>query len=371
MADLPHLWAYGVTWLSSHAVSPLLGWLRIGDLAGNPDEIAGALMIAALQVAIIALVFRPLESWVPAERWTDRRLTRVDRQYTLLMLLGIFPLFTYLVLTPFSHLFGGSDASAGSGSPLAIVQWLPWFAQHPLLLFLLYYVIYDFVYYWMHRTQHAIPWWWALHSMHHSQRQMSCWTNDRGNLIDGFLQSMVLAVVGLLIGVEPEEFAWLMLIGELMQNFSHTNVRIGFGRVLERCFVDPKFHRLHHMVVDAARPGLHNCNYGQVFSVWDVLFGTALYGEPPRLTGVSDPVVDADNNYNLLGLHWASTKRFWRAVRCAAGWKPGEVSFAADYTPVPVSQIDLHAYVQAFATAKVPGHSTPNGQATVKAPANA
>ncbi|HUH32097.1 MAG TPA: fatty acid hydroxylase, partial [Rhodanobacter sp.] len=81
--------------------------------------------------------------------------------------------------------------------------------------------------------------------------------------------------------------------------------------------------------------------------------------------------VDADNNYNLLGLHWASTKRFWRAVWCAAGWKPGEVSFAADYTPIPVSQIDLHAYVQAFATAKVPGHSTPNGHATVKVPANA
>ena len=89
----------------------------------------------------------------------------------------------------------------------------------PLLLFLFYYAIYDFVYYWMHRTQHALPWWWALHSMHHSQRQMSCWTNDRGNLIDGFIQSMVLAVVGLLIGVQPDEFAWLMLLGEAGAEF--------------------------------------------------------------------------------------------------------------------------------------------------------
>ena len=354
-----HLWSQGVAWLSSHAISPLLSWLHLTGMAGNPDEIAGALMIAALQVAIIALVFRPLETWLPAERWTDRRLTRVDRQYTLLMLLGIFPLFTYLVLTPFSHLFGGGAVSGSGGSPLAIVEWLPWFEQHPLLLFLLYYVIYDFVYYWMHRTQHAIPWWWALHSMHHSQRQMSCWTNDRGNLIDGFLQSMVLAVVGLLIGVQPEQFAWLMLIGELMQNFSHTNVRIGFGRVLERAFVDPKFHRLHHMVVDAKRPGLHNCNYGQVFSLWDVLFGTALYGEAPRKTGVGDPMVDADNNYNLLGLHWVSTKRFLGAVRCAAGWKPGEVSFAPDYTPIPVSQTDLHACAQTSDDVATPDHVVP------------
>jgi sterol desaturase/sphingolipid hydroxylase (fatty acid hydroxylase superfamily) len=348
MPDLSHYWSNGITWLSHHADTPFLTVLHINGLAGNPDEIAGALMIAALQVAIIGLIFRPLETWFPAEQWTDRKLTLVDRNYTVLMLLGIFPLFTYLVLTPFSHLFGGSDADARSstGSPLAISYLIPWFDHHPLLLFLVYYAIYDFVYYWMHRTQHALPWWWALHSMHHSQRQMSCWTNDRGNLIDGFIQSMVLAVVGLLIGVQPDEFAWLMLLGELAQNFSHTNVRFGFGRLFEKVFVDPKFHRLHHMLVDPERPNLHNCNYGQVFSIWDVVFRTALYGEPTRPTGVGDPIVDADNNYSLLGLHWISTKRFLGAVRRKSGWIPGEVSFAEDYTPIPLktlSPAQLHA----------------------------
>lgn len=185
--SLSHPWLYLIAWLSDHAVVPLLTVLHINRLAGDPRQIAGALLIATLQVSIIGLIFRPLESWVPAERWRDRRLTRVDRNYTLMMLLGIFPLFTYLVLTLFSHLFGGTDANTASSSPLAINHLIPWFNQHALLLFLFYYVIYDFVYYWMHRTQHAIPWWWALHSMHHSQRQMSCWTNDRGSLVDGFI----------------------------------------------------------------------------------------------------------------------------------------------------------------------------------------
>jgi sterol desaturase/sphingolipid hydroxylase (fatty acid hydroxylase superfamily) len=344
MNSLLKLWAQSGHWLGQHLVAPVLHLLHLTGLAGNPDDIAAALMIATLQVCIIGFVFRPLESWFPAEQWTDRKLTLVDRNYTLVMLLGIFPLFTYLVLTPFSHLFGG-DSAGSTGSPLAIVHWIPWFEHHPLLLFLFYYAIYDFVYYWMHRTQHAIPWWWALHSMHHSQRQMSCWTNDRGNLIDGFIQSMVLAVVGLAIGVEPDEFAWLMLLGELAQNWSHGNVRLGFGRVVERIFVDPKFHRLHHMRVDAERPGLHNCNYGQVLSVWDVLFGTALFGEAVRATGVGDPLVDADNNYGLLGLHRVSTLRFLGAVRRRAGWIPGEVSFAADYTPIPVDASHPHAAV--------------------------
>jgi sterol desaturase/sphingolipid hydroxylase (fatty acid hydroxylase superfamily) len=345
MFDLSQLWAHWVSWLSAHAVVPLLAALHLNGLAGDPNDIAASLLIAALQVGIIGFIFRPLETWFPAEKWTDRRLTLVDRNYTLLMLLGIFPLFTYLVLTPFSHLFGGTDsATSSTGSPLALTHWVPWFNQHPFVLFAVYYVVYDFVYYWMHRTQHAIPWWWALHSMHHSQRQMSCWTNDRGSLVDGFIQSMILAVVGLVIGVDPDQFAWLMLIGELVQNFSHTNVRLGFGRVFDRIFVAPKFHRLHHMLVDPERPTLHVCNYGQVLSIWDVLFGTALYGMAPRPTGVGDPMVDADNNYGLVGLHWAALKRFWGAVRRIEGWRPGEVAFGEDYRPIPVSQLDLHAF---------------------------
>ncbi|MBB3228551.1 sterol desaturase/sphingolipid hydroxylase (fatty acid hydroxylase superfamily) [Luteibacter sp. Sphag1AF] len=336
-------WSHLVDWFSSHAVIPLLTALHLNGLAGNPDEISEAVLISVLQVAIIGFLFRPLESIIPAEKWTDRKLTRVDYQYTLLMLLGIFPMFTYLVLTPFNNYFGGGGDSTGDDSLLSITRWIPALNGHPLALFLVYYVIYDLVYYWMHRLQHALPWWWALHSMHHSQRQMSCWTNDRGSLVDGFLQSMVLAVVGLLIGVAPAEFAWLMLLGELVQNFSHANVRIRFGPVFDRVFVAPTFHRLHHMLVDPERPNLHNCNFGQVFSVWDVLFGTALYGEPVRPTGVGDPMVDVDNNYGLIGLHWSALRRFWGAVTSRAGWRLGEVGFGPDYRPIPVDQLDLHA----------------------------
>lgn len=338
------LWSSLVDGTSLHAIVPFLTFVHLNGLAGDPREIAEAILISILQVAIIGLLFRPLESVFPAERWTDRKLTRVDWQYTLMMLLGIFPMFSYLVLTPIGNYFGGADnGQAGDDSLLGITHWIPALNGHPLALFLVYYVIYDLVYYWMHRLQHALPWWWALHSMHHSTRQMSCWTNDRGSLVDGFLQSMVLAGVGLVIGVAPTDFAWLMLLGELVQNFSHANVRVRFGPVFDRLFVSPVFHRLHHMLVDPDRPTLHNCNFGQVFSVWDVVFGTALYGEPIRPTGVGDPMVDADNEKGLVGLHWNAFRRFWGAVRCKAGWTLGDVAFDERYRPVSVKDIDLHA----------------------------
>ena len=339
-------WLQCVAWMNVHAVTPFLALVHLDGLAGDPDEIAGALLIAIAQVLVIGGLMRPLEALAPAEKWTDRRHTRIDRTYTLVMLLGLNPLFAYLVLTPLANALGG----AGAGGPDAasgLLHWVPWFGQHPLLLFLVYYVIYDFVYYWMHRTQHAIPWWWALHSMHHSQRQMSCWSNDRGSYVDGFLQSMVLATVGLFIGVEPDQFALLMFIGELAQNFSHANVRFGFGRVLEKVFVDPKFHRLHHMIVDPERPRLHDCNYGQVFSIWDVVFGTALYGEPARPTGVGDPMVDIDNERGLLAMQWGAFRRFWGALWTPAGWRPGDVAFDERHRPIPTAQVDLHRFDRA------------------------
>jgi sterol desaturase/sphingolipid hydroxylase (fatty acid hydroxylase superfamily) len=355
--DAPQLWHDLIGWLSGHLVTPVLLLFHPQGVTGDPREIAEALAIAALQLCMIMLIFRPLESLAPAESWTDRRLTRVDRQYTLLMLLGILPLFTYLVMTPLAGWFDGAghgDAESIRGVKL----WMPWFNDHPLLLFLVYYLVYDLVYYWMHRMQHAVPWWWALHSMHHSQRQVSCWTNDRGSYLDAILQSIVLASVGLTMGVEPSQFALLMLIGELVQNLSHANVRIGFGRVLEKLFVDPRFHRLHHMRIDPDRPGLHNCNFGQVLSIWDSLFGTALYGEEPRPTGVGDPVVDADNDCGLIAQQWATLKRFWGAFRRRSGWKLGEVSFGRGYEPIPSS----HAHPQVMEHAPADSSSRVSGR---------
>jgi sterol desaturase/sphingolipid hydroxylase (fatty acid hydroxylase superfamily) len=334
MQALTLFWSHTVEWVNTHGVVPALAAVHAGNALGDPREIAEALLIATLQVFAIACVMRPLESLWPDEHWEDRKLTGIDRLYTLLML-GLFPLFSYLVLLPFAHLLGGGP---GAEAPGGLRQWFPWFSDHPVAMFLVYYVVYDLTYYWMHRAQHAIPWWWALHSMHHSQRQMSCWTNDRGSYLDGVLQSFILAGVGLALGVEPSEFAWLVLVSELVQNLSHANLRLPPGRLGRwggRLLVGPRFHRLHHMRRDPDRPLLHNCNFGQVLPVWDILFGTALYGEPVRPTGVSDPVVDADNGRGLVSMQWHTLRRFWAAFRCRTGWRPGDVHFGGPgYAPV-------------------------------------
>src|SRR5258706_15596144 len=117
-------WHQLVEWTSDRIAAPLLSLLQVPAAALSPHEVAASLLIAAIQIALIALVFRPLESWLPAERWTDRRLTRVDRQYTLLMVLGILPLPIFLAMTPLRDLFGGDTGSDGRAGLLRAIPLL-------------------------------------------------------------------------------------------------------------------------------------------------------------------------------------------------------------------------------------------------------
>jgi sterol desaturase/sphingolipid hydroxylase (fatty acid hydroxylase superfamily) len=312
-------WNAAVTALSSHAIAPLLGWLHLERLADDPREIATALLISSVQVLIVAAVFRPLEALVPAERWIDRRYARIDRFYTLFKLFGVLPIFTYLLFDPLTSWVGGlldgsSGSAGGSDGLLNLQRMFPWLRQHALLLFLAYFAIFDLVYYLYHRLQHAVPCLWALHSLHHSQRQLNCWSNDRDHYLDDLFEVLVITGTSLLIGVAPVDYALLILAGELIQNFSHANVRIGFGRIADKLIVDPKYHRLHHMVIDPERPHMHNCNFALVFPAWDILFGTALYNEKTHPTGVDDPAIDADNMRGFVGQQVAGFKRFLAAL---------------------------------------------------------
>ncbi|MBD8899901.1 hypothetical protein [Rhodanobacter sp. DHG33] len=118
-------------------------------------------------------------------------------------------------------------------------------------------------------------------------------------------------------------------------------MRLRFGRVLEKALADPHYYRVHHVRVDRDRPQLHYCNFAFIFPVWDILFGTALFGEPAYPTGVGDPMMDADNRRGVVGQQLYVLRRFWGVLRRRAGWCPGDVAFDEGYAPMPARDFDL------------------------------
>jgi len=152
------------------------------------------------------------------------------------------------------------------------------------LLLIGYLCMYDFFYYWLHRAQHAYPWLWATHRLHHTETNLNVtstlrlhWLEELFKLAVVILPMLVLfdgppAAVGLFAGAIR---FWLFFI--------HMNARISFGP-LSWVMTSPAAHRIHHSIEHRDR----DRNFAALFPVWDVVFGTYLRprpGEWPR-TGV-------------------------------------------------------------------------------------
>ncbi|MDH3420662.1 MAG: sterol desaturase family protein, partial [Gammaproteobacteria bacterium] len=127
----------------------------------------------------------------------------------------------------------------------------------------------DFTLYWLHRGMHN-PLLWNTHRFHHSVKQMD-WL--KGIYTSGTHIAMYLApqvLIGYYVfGFSRVEMALAVIIGYFVQFWQHANVTIEIG-VLKYLFVTPQSHRLHHALGEDVR----DRNFGAVFSVWDVLFGT-------------------------------------------------------------------------------------------------
>jgi len=163
----------------------------------------------------------------------------------------------------------------------------PWLLGQQVATFFLYAIVLDFAEYWRHWLSHRFRWWWALHSLHHAQRQMTFWSDDRNHILDDLIAFVWFGAIALAIGVPPLQFPLLVLFLRFIESLAHANARLSFGTVGERLVVSPRFHRAHHGVRAAGR---RSCNYGAVLPWWDMLFGTADFSDEYLPTG--DPTGD-------------------------------------------------------------------------------
>ena len=167
--------------------------------------------------------------------------------------LGIIPLAVFMVSYPITNEIEYLVRSWGFVPP-RLEQLLPGLHDSALGSFLVYFALYDFAAYWLHRAQHRFAWWWALHSLHHSQRQVTVWSDDRNHIVDDLLITLALVVFAQFVGVQPDDYILILMIGRLIESWSHANVDMSFGRVGERLIVGPRFHRLHHARANPDEP---------------------------------------------------------------------------------------------------------------------
>lgn len=158
---------------------------------------------------------------------------------------------------------------------------LVWF--YPFILFLFQ----DYIVYLTHYAMHKVPWLWRIHRVHHSATTMTPFTLYRLHplevIINNFMGIMSFGIIsGIFFFFSSGELFRAVIFGVNAFNFiffvfganlRHSNVPISFPHTLEKIFISPFQHQIHH---DGCRENT-NSNYGSHLALWDYLMGTIRY----------------------------------------------------------------------------------------------
>jgi len=281
------------TLLFESVVQPIAFNVGAGNLLDVAFEGTGWLLVGLIQIAVMVCVIGPLEKWRPLEHTPDAAAVRIDIIYTLVHRLGLFKLFMFFTFENAVETVFGMMRVEGFPTLNIDAVW-PGVTDQAVVSFVIYLIVFDFVNYALHRGQHQFNVWWALHSLHHSQRHMTMWTDNRNHLLDDVATALLLTILAKLIGVGPGQFVAVIAVSQLSENFQHANFKCSFGWLGDRLWVSPRFHRLHHSIgighESAGRQTLGGHNFGVLFPWWDMLFNTADFSNRYDPTGVRDQV---------------------------------------------------------------------------------
>lgn len=154
-----------------------------------------------------------------------------------------------------------------------IINWLPGL---PLWLYVLLGVLLlDFIgAYLAHYIEHKIKVLWMVHLVHHTDHKVDTTTANRHHPIESIIR-FVFTLTGVLIIGAPITIVMLYQSLSLVSTqFTHANIVMPkrIDKLISYILVSPDMHKVHH----------HNMlpytdsNYGNIFSIWDRIFGTFL-----------------------------------------------------------------------------------------------
>lgn len=152
----------------------------------------------------------------------------------------------------------------------------------------------------IHFIEHKFKWMWKFHMVHHADTHVDTTTANRHHPGESVFRA-VFTTIGVLVCGAP---MWLVMmyqsLSAVLSQFNHANIRLPLwlDKAISWLIVSPDMHKVHHHYV---RPQTDS-NYGNIFSIWDRLFGTFNYTPVEQLRyglDVLDDRTDEDISYQL------------------------------------------------------------------------
>jgi sterol desaturase/sphingolipid hydroxylase (fatty acid hydroxylase superfamily) len=242
---------FGAMFLVASAYST--GWT-------DADQLTTALLLMPIPLLLLAERLKPKRAdWVL--NWKEYA---EDAFWVLCVYLIWVPLYDDYYDTPISEAFAwlrdaallpiSLDASTTLG--LIGVAMLANFAS-------------EFVYYWLHRLQHRMMFFWRIHATHHHITKMGVARADRTHPLEFLALNLGPAIILALLGASSAVVAVALTFRIFGAYTNHANLPLKSGWY-GWLFTTPEWHQLHH----SKQMTESDSNFGCSIIFWDRVFGT-------------------------------------------------------------------------------------------------
>jgi sterol desaturase/sphingolipid hydroxylase (fatty acid hydroxylase superfamily) len=149
----------------------------------------------------------------------------------------------------------------------------------------------------IHWTEHRVRWMWRFHLVHHTDRHVDTTSANRHHPGESVFR-FVFTTMAVVVSGAP---MWLVMLYQalsvLLSQFNHANIT--FPRWLDDAMswvlVSPAMHHVHHHY----QLPYTDTNFGNIFSIWDRLFGTFAKLDASELVYGIDTYMDSKENENI------------------------------------------------------------------------
>ena len=220
----------------------------------------------------LIMIFLPIPIFV----WAERRFGRSDWKLKpselaedgLWVAMGAFlwaPLITDMYRTPVSE---GFRAIRDRGMLEISIEPTTVFGLFAAVIFIR--ICTAFPYYWLHRVQHEVLFWWRMHATHHHITKMSFLRGERTHPLEYLALQLGRVMVLAFIGASDEVLAVSAAFGMWNGKFNHSNLPLKSLPVYDWVFATAPQHHVHHSL----NRRQSDSNYGCYIILWDRVFGT-------------------------------------------------------------------------------------------------
>lgn len=192
-----------------------------------------------------------------------------------------------------------SSADWVKTNDFGLINWLP---EMPLWLYVTLGVLFlDFFgAYLAHFIEHKVKPLWMIHLVHHTDHKVDTTTANRHHPLESVIRFSFTLFGVFLVGTPIAIVMLYQSLSLVATQLTHANIKIPkrIDRILSFVIVSPDMHKVHHHY----KMPYTDSNYGNIFSIWDRLFGTYMVLDTDKIVFGVDVLPDEEKNSNIKDL---------------------------------------------------------------------